>query len=164
MRRCLPISNLAPARLTAKSVCQCREGLSLLEVILGTALLAMALAVLAQQSAVGVKAAVRCQLISEATVLCQTQLDRILAGGLERQSLRASPIEGREGWMWTAEERATAIPDLQRLTVEVYKSSQPVLSRCRLVRLVASRPEGGLAPAAESRVTSTDGMFRSGAR
>jgi hypothetical protein len=66
--------------------------------------------------------------------------------------------------MWTAEERATAIPDLQRLTVEVYKSSQPVLSRCRLVRLVASRPEGGLAPAAESRVTSTDGMFRSGAR
>ncbi|HCP13842.1 MAG TPA: hypothetical protein DIT89_16025 [Planctomycetaceae bacterium] len=164
MRRCLPTSKLAPVRLTARGVCQCREGLSLLEVVLGTALLAMALAVLAQQSAVGVKAAVRCQLISEATVLCQTQLDRILAGGLERQSLRASPIEGREGWMWTAEERATAIPDLQRLTVEVYKSSQPVLSRCRLVRLVASRPEGGLAPAAESRVTSTDGMFRSGAR
>ncbi len=164
MRRCLPISNLLPVRLTARGVCQFRAGLSLLEVVLGTALLAMALAVLAQQSAVGVKAAVRCQLISEATVLCQTQLDRILAGGLERRTLRAIPIEGYEGWMWTAEERATAIPDLQRLTVEVYKSSQPVLSRCRLVRLVASSPEGGPAPVAESRVTSTDGMFQSGAR
>ncbi|MFY8057887.1 MAG: type IV pilus modification PilV family protein, partial [Planctomycetaceae bacterium] len=89
-----------------------RAGLSLLEVVLGTAILSMALAVLAQQSAVGVQAALRCQLQSEAAIHCQTQMDRLLAGRLALRTVRDQQIEGVAGWRWSVTVRSSAVPHL----------------------------------------------------
>lgn len=113
------------------------SGMSLLEVVLATAILSMSLAALAQQSAVGVKAALRCQLQSEAAVYCQTQLDRLLVGRLALRTVRDQQIEGVQGWRWSAEVRDSAVPNLLEIRLEVYRESQPLLSRCHLLRLVA---------------------------
>jgi prepilin-type N-terminal cleavage/methylation domain-containing protein len=56
-----------------------RRGLTLLEMLLAASILAMSLAVLARQNGVGVRAALRSQLETEAAVLCQSQLNRLLA-------------------------------------------------------------------------------------
>lgn len=133
-------------------------GLSLLEVVLGTAILAMALAVLAQQSAVGVQAALRCQLQSEAAVHCQTQLDRLLVGRLAMRSVRDQPMDGVDGWRWSVDVRNSAIPNLLEIRLQVYRESQPLLSRCHVVRLAAVSAEA----AAGMSVTSSGASGRAG--
>jgi|LauGreDrversion4_2_1035121.scaffolds.fasta_scaffold01293_8 hypothetical protein len=135
-----------------------RAGLSLLEVVLGTAILSMALAVLAQQSAVGVQAALRCQLQSEAAIHCQTQMDRLLAGRLALRTVRDQQIEGVAGWRWSVTVRSSAVPNLLEIRLEVYRESQPLLSRCHLLRLSAISAEG----AAGLSVTSFDGAGLAG--
>lgn len=126
-----------PVRPEHRSCRVSRAGLSLLEVVLGTAMLAMALAVLAQQSATGVKAALRCQLLSDAAIHCQTQMDRMLSGLLPLQAVQNQPIENAVGWRWSSDIRSSSVPELLELRIEVFQETQPLLSRCRLFRLVA---------------------------
>jgi hypothetical protein len=118
----------------------------------------MALAVLAQQSAVGVQAALRCQLQSEAAIHCQTQMDRLLAGRLALRTVRDQQIEGVPGWRWSATVRSSAVPNLLEIRLEVYRETQPLLSRCQLLRLSAVSAE----VASGMSVTSFDGAGRAG--
>jgi type II secretory pathway pseudopilin PulG len=158
MHKFLAPSVLVPVRPAHCRFVVLRAGLSLLEVVLGTAILAMALAVLAQQSATGVRAALRCQMLSDAAIHCQTQMDRMLAGLLPFQAVQNQPIENAAGWRWSAEIRSSSIPDLLELRIEVYQETQPVLSRCRLFRLVAVSGQA----AAGISVTSAAGSMQSG--
>jgi len=120
----------------------------------------MSLAALAQQSAVGVKAALRCQLQSEAAVYCQTQLDRLLVGRLALRTVRDQQIEGVQGWRWSAEVRESGVPNLLEIRLEVYRESQPLLSRCHLLRLVAVSE----ATVGGTSVTSAGGVSVAGGR
>ncbi len=121
----------------------CRFGLTLIEVLLSMAIMAMALAALAQLQNGGARAALNATLVAEASVLCQSEMDAWLANGSSRAVLdNQAPIAGAEGWF----KRLTLQPipelggsGLSLLTVEVYRSrqSQPLFKLSRWVAVQA---------------------------
>lgn len=118
-----------------------RRGLTLLEMLLAAAILAMSLAVLARQNSVGVRAAVRSQLETEAAVLCQSQLNRLLTEKTPTDSIPERPVtevgSKSHRWMWSAQVEQSAVPDLRLVTVTVFAEGiHREISTVKLSRLV----------------------------
>lgn len=117
-----------------------RRGLSLIEVMLSVAILAGALAVLGHQASVGVNAALRSQLSTEAALKCQTQMESLLAIGFRGLPVSDQAFPGNAAWHWSAELLPSEFEGIQVLHVSVYKPGGRLerLSRWTLTRLVRS--------------------------
>lgn len=115
-----------------------RVGLSLLEVVLAVAILTGALAAIGHQASVGINAALRSELSTEAALRCQAQLELLQAGGLRRLPVTDQVLPGRNDWRWSAELLPSDFEGLQLLRVSVHRvgGRQERWSRWTLVRLV----------------------------
>ncbi len=124
-----------------------RSGLSLLEVVLAVAILAGALAALGHQASVGVNAALRSELSTEAALICQSRMDFLQVEGLRRLPVVEQPVDGRKDWRWSAELMPSEFEGLHLLRVSVHKASGRLerWSRWTLTRLVRvpERSRGG---------------------
>ena len=118
-----------------------RRGLTLLEMLLAAAILAMSLAVLARQNGVGVRAALRSQLETESAVLCQSQLNRLLSEKTPADSVAERPLteagSKSHRWMWSAQVEPSSVPELRLVTVTVFaEGMHREISTVKLSRLV----------------------------
>ena len=118
-----------------------RRGLTLLEMLLAASILAMSLAVLARQNGVGVRAALRSQLETEAAVLCQSQLNRLLAEKALMETIPERPLTDAGSkshrWMWSAQVEPSSVPELRLVTVTVFAEGiHREISTVKLSRLV----------------------------
>ena len=123
-----------------------RRGLTLLEMLLAASILAMSLAVLARQNGVGVRAALRSQLETEAAVLCQSQLNRLLAEKASMETIPERPLADAglqsHRWMWSAQVEPSSVPELRLVTVTVFaEGMHREISTVKLSRLVPAFPE-----------------------
>lgn len=115
-----------------------RSGLTLIEILLASVILAGALAALSQQNATGVEAALRSQLETEAAVKCQSKLNRLLAEGLPAADATNQAIEGDERWRWSAKVGSSDYVGLKWLTVTVHQNGRnKAISTFSLSRLFA---------------------------
>ena len=115
-----------------------RAGLSLLEVVLAVAILTGALAAIGHQASVGINAALRSELSTEAALRCQTQMELLQAGGLRRLPVRDQVLPGQNNWRWSAELLPSEFEGVQLLRVSVHRvgGRQERWSRWTMVRLV----------------------------
>ena len=123
-----------------------RRGLTLLEMLLAASILAMSLAVLSRQNGVGVRAALRSQLETEAAVLCQSQLNRLLAEKTSMETISERPLADAGSkshrWMWSAQVEPSSVPVLRLVTVTVFAEGiHREISTVKLSRLVPAAPE-----------------------
>lgn len=123
-----------------------RRGLTLLEMLLAAAILAMSLAVLARQNGVGVRAALRSQLETESAVLCQSQLNRLLSEKTPTDSIAERPLteagSKSHRWMWSAQVEPSSVPELRLVNVTVFaEGMHREISTVKLSRLVPAFPE-----------------------
>lgn len=113
----------------------------MLEMLLAASILAMSLAVLARQNGVGVRAALRSQLETEAAVLCQSQLNRLLTEETLMETIPERPLTdaGSQAhrWMWSAQVEPSSVPELRLVTVTVFAEGiHREISTVKLSRLV----------------------------
>lgn len=105
-----------------------RTGLTLVEVLLSMAIVAMVFAALTQLQDSGSRAALRATLTAEASILCQSELDAWLAGS--RSSVRldiSEPIETAPEWSRVFQLQklpASVGQGLSLLTVRVQRGRQ----------------------------------------
>jgi general secretion pathway protein I len=126
-----------------------RRGLTLLEMLLAASILAMSLAVLARQNGVGVRAALRSQLETEAAVLCQSQLNRLLAEKASIDTIPERPLTDAGSkshrWMWSALVEPSSVPELRLVTVTVFAEGiHREISTVKLSRLVPTETQSSL--------------------
>ncbi len=120
-----------------------RRGLTLLEILLASAILATALAVIGQQNSVGVRAAIRTQLETEAALHCQSLLNRITSTDVAPQAIPEQPLAGSDGWFWSATISNAPLGGMTAVTVSVRKLGRyELLSRFSLTRFVESPEQG----------------------
>ena len=115
-----------------------RAGVTLLEVLLATVILATSLAALGQMISNGVMAGVRCEQQAEAAVRCQSKLDELLAGVEPLTPVSAASFSDDPSWTWTLE----VAPFQERLscvTVAVQHESARQSSDFQLTRLIRNR-------------------------
>jgi len=123
-----------------------RRGLTLLEMLLAASILAMSLAVLSRQNGVGVRAALRSQLETEAAVLCQSQLNRLLAEKTSMETISERPLADAGSkshrWMWSAQVEPSSVPVLRLVTVTVFAEGiHREISTVKLSRLVPTETQ-----------------------
>lgn len=114
-----------------------RRGVTLIEMLLATAILAVALTVLAQQNTFGVQAALRAELETESALRCQSLLNQLLLNHQLSDRPAQNSFSDDPAWKWQLSVRASQWPGLQLVHVEVFRSGEyESLSRTRLTRLV----------------------------
>jgi len=115
-----------------------RSGLTLIEILLASVILAGALAALSQQNATGVEAALRSQLETEAAVQCQSKLNRLLAEGVPAGDVTDQPVDHDERWRWSARIGPSDYAGLKWLTVTVHQNGRnKAISTFSLSRMFA---------------------------
>ena len=124
-----------------------QTGLTLVEVLLAMAIMAIVLAALTQLQDNGSRAALNASLVAEASVLCQSEMDGWLAGNKPSTSLdNVQPILGTDQWSRriTLEPlpAQTAGAGLSLLTVEIYRGRQRQ-PQFTLSRWVDAQGQGG---------------------
>lgn len=125
-----------------------RSGLTLIEVLLATAITAMVLAALTQLQHNGARAATGAALTAEASVLCQSELDAWLAGNRTTASLDTiESLPNADRWsrrftLQPVSQKQPAGSGLSLLTVEVYRGRQRQ-PEFALSRWVATARPGG---------------------
>ena len=96
-----------------------RCGITLLEVILATAILAMSMAALGQLTFNGVDAALRTKMESEAAIRCRSVINEILAGSLTATHESERHFRDTTDWTWSVSVRSESIRTMTLLTVTV---------------------------------------------
>ncbi len=115
-----------------------RRGISLFEVVLALSIFLGAMAAISQVLRTGSRAAVRAQLQSQASLLCDRQMNRVLAGIEPMQSAPQSALDDKQDWYWTLSVTDGALPSLLQVQVTVsHSSSNPFgVVKSELTRLV----------------------------
>ncbi|MEX0703285.1 MAG: prepilin-type N-terminal cleavage/methylation domain-containing protein [Planctomycetales bacterium] len=97
-----------------------RRGLTLFEVIVALAILLGSMAVLGQLISTGSRAAVRTDMHTRATLLCQAKLAEVLSGAVPLQPVEGMPVdEFTPDWLWGLEVLPGPHPDLLVVAVTV---------------------------------------------
>jgi general secretion pathway protein I len=96
-----------------------RSGLTLFEVLLSLAILAAAMAAIAQLVSSGVQASVRARLQSEAIIRCQSQLAELIAVGDPLSAVADQPFADDPAWTWSISAAETDQPGLMQLVMTV---------------------------------------------
>lgn len=110
-----------------------RNAFTLLEVLLATAILALALTAVSQLATNGTRAANRVQRETQAAIICQSTLDEILAGIRETGNTRPTDDER---WSITTRTTDGPTPTLKRVSVEVTSTTSGEPTTYELTRLV----------------------------
>jgi prepilin-type N-terminal cleavage/methylation domain-containing protein len=100
---------------------RCRQGLTLVEVLVASSILVMALASLSQLQSGGVRAAIVAATEARAIVICQSELDRYRAGFRSSAPTSVTPIPGNAGWSCRIQTQAAPVEGISAVTVEVYR-------------------------------------------
>ena len=98
-----------------------RHGTTLLEVLLASVILAVALAALTQQSFVAAQAARRTELETQASVRCSSRLNELLASRRKLNGPQSGVCEDDASWHWEVDWDPTQFPDTHRITVRVWQ-------------------------------------------
>ena len=128
-----------------------RQGFSLLEVILATAILSASSVMLLGLLSTGERHARQAERRVLGQMLCQSKLDEVLALPALRQNIDREPITGYPEWVCSLKETPTRLPNLSRLHVSVMwvdpardmklddaRNKRPTFELVRLLRLPAS--------------------------
>ena len=113
-----------------------QDGFTLLEVLLATAILAVALTAVGQLASNGRRAALRAERESLAALFCASTLDRILSGAATVDEVNGT-THPDGAWTITAIAVDGPTPTLSRLTVRVESSRAGAPASYELIRLVA---------------------------
>jgi prepilin-type N-terminal cleavage/methylation domain-containing protein len=113
-----------------------RRGVTLLEVLVATALFAMASVVLSQLLHIGSQAAMRAELESVAAAHCDSIMAEILATGKVPPTEGLQPIVNATPWEFGVIRQPYNVPGLTQLSVVVRHRTLPQLGEFELSRLV----------------------------
>lgn len=117
-----------------------RKGVTLLEALLATVILAGALASLSQLATNGINAALRIENDTIAAMKCQTRLDEILAAPGPTEFGRDIPYPDNPSWTWRSDVSDGPAESLALLSVTVRRSGRSSAEATfRLSRLVSRR-------------------------
>jgi len=100
-----------------------RPGLSLLEVLIASAIFLFSLVAIARLVDSGVDLAVEMDLRSYGAMLAQSKLAQVTAGAIPLSSQPESTDEDDPDWTWAMEAEADAIPNLFRVRITVARST-----------------------------------------
>lgn len=112
-----------------------RQGVTLLEVLVATALFAMASVVLTQLLHIGSQAATRAELESIAAVHCESILSEILASGKVPRTENLQPLDNATQWEYGVV-RKPHNPGLTQLNVMIRHRTLPQLGQFEVSRLI----------------------------
>ena len=99
-----------------------RAGLTLLEILLSLAIFFGALAMLAQISWNGARAAIQARLKTQAIIRCEAKLAEVLSGYEKMQQRSGVQFPDNPSWTWSLTISDTTFPDLLQLDVMVSHS------------------------------------------
>ena len=136
-----------------------RSGMTLLEILLAGAILAIAIAALEQQTYVGVQASLRSQMQSEAATRARSVMHQLQAGILPMESSPFIPLDDDQRWLCSVTVDRHPQLGLKRLVVRVRRATSPD-GDFELTRLVSphdsDQTTGGHGPSqSHSRFRST---------
>lgn len=98
---------------------RCRNGLSLLEVILSIAILGGSMVVIGNLYHLGYRSALQARFRNEGNILADTTMAELAAGVLSLESTGDTEIEGRPGWFYSVDVEQSSQPGLLIATVLV---------------------------------------------
>lgn len=96
-----------------------RDGFSLLEVLLATALLMGSAIVLAELANIGRAHARSAEELAAAQLICQTKLNEMLSGATAVDDIEDQRLAELPGWVLSVDTRSVELPDLVQLRVTV---------------------------------------------
>ena len=102
---------------TGISRLRCRQGLSLVEVILALAILGIALAIIGELLRLGYISASEARFQSEAQLLCDSKMAEVSAGVLPLESAGMTSVESNPDWEYGVEVSSAEIEGLMRVEV-----------------------------------------------
>lgn len=108
-------------KLLHGSVRRSRSGSTLLEILLATTILLVAMTAIGNQCGVGIHAGIRAQMESEAIWHCQTLLQETISSVDRKSVSKPTPIPFHEDWLYTIELQNGAMPGLAKVDVQVWK-------------------------------------------
>jgi general secretion pathway protein I len=112
-----------------------RVGITLLEVLIATAILAVSLTALGQRGFVAIQAATRAQQQSAAMVIARQAMDGVLSGVIPEPQREAAWPSNPE-WVWRMDLGDVTEPGLRRLTIHVRQATdRPEESTVTLTQL-----------------------------
>ena len=114
-----------------------RGGFTLLEVLLATALLVIALSALSQLASNGTRAALRTELDTHAAMQCQSLLDELLAGSRPLTLDHQTTVAADSDWIWSAHLSDGPTETLATLAVTVSNPQTNPKATYRLQRIVS---------------------------
>ncbi len=106
-------------RCTPRTQSSCRRAFSLLEVIVGTGILASSTILLLSLFSTGERHGRRAEQRVTAQLLCQSKLDELLAEPSRLRSVEEELIAGSSGWTWSADWEPTELAGLVRVHLSV---------------------------------------------
>lgn len=115
-----------------------RRGLTLLEILVSTAILVGSVTAIMQVLTVGHNSRMKAVLDAEAILRCESKMGELLAGVLAMTSSGAEPFEDNSNWAWTAnvsDQGSTSLLQVE-VVVEHTPSSGPANSSWSLTRYV----------------------------
>lgn len=114
-----------------------RRGLSLLEVILALAVLAMAMTVLGQLIRIGARSASSAREVTRAKLLCESKLAEIAAGAVLPEPVREAALQEDPDWNYSIELEPTDRDGLVAVRVIVQRAdASEGDAACSLVRWI----------------------------
>lgn len=96
-----------------------RRGLSLLEIIIATGIVAGSAVMLTSLFQTGDRHTSRAEERTFAQMLCQSKLDELMANPMELMSVQAEVFQHYPGWMWAVEVQESTIDGLVNVQVTV---------------------------------------------
>lgn len=98
-----------------------RRGFTLLEVLLAVAIFVGATAVLSRLLVLGIENAEYADWHAQAWLVAESAWTELESGIHTLNESGPFPVEGMEGWQWSADVQTTDIPSLYRVTIRVEK-------------------------------------------
>jgi len=96
-----------------------RAGLTLMEVILALAVLALSMAAIGELIRIGTHSARHAQDMTRAQILCESKLSEIVAGAAPYEPITRAPLPLDPDWCYSVELQPTDEPDVMALFVTV---------------------------------------------
>ena len=118
-------------------MCRSRQALSLLEVIIATAILVTSSMMLLRLLSVGQQHKVRGETRANAHIVCQSLIDQWLIEPSQRREAELEPVPNYPDWAYDAELEQTEISSVVRVRIRVYPTHD---SQTIEAELPAERP------------------------
>ena len=109
--------------MTKASQCRRTQGLSLVEVVLAMAILAMAMVMLSQLVRLGLRAAGEARDVTRGQLLAESIMSEVAAGITPAESVQQVPVDLEPGWLVSIEVQTTMQDGLLQVVVVTERDS-----------------------------------------